>query len=213
MKKYLWFILLFSIIGCVSINFEPVTHPDQRIQLGGFSFLPPNGGNWEMTTDPIEVNGTWENWGRGTVKMKAFKKSIVGPNQKPDEAEILKASIIKYEFAIMKFDHDDDLMDVFQEGIKAMDKQGFKLMELSGSHEKLKGMNCVRKKGKAEGGRKLSNSEASATIYYFQRYMCVHPRQSNHLIELAVSQEVLKRQTPTDVQYEFDQFLNSLQVD
>ena len=213
MKKYLWFILLFSIIGCVSINFEPVTQPDQRIQLGGFSFLPPNGENWEMTTDPFEVNVTWENWGRGTVKMKAFKKSIVGPNQKPDEAEILKAGINKYELGIMKFDHDDDLMDFFQEGIKAGDRQGLKFLESSLSHEKFNGMNCVRHKGKAEGGRKLSNSEASATIYYFQRYMCVHPRHSNHLIELGASQEVLKGQTPTNVQYEFDQFLNSLQVD
>jgi len=212
MKKYLWLILLFSIIGCVSINFEPVTQPDQRIQLGGFSFLPPNGENWQVTTDPLELNMTWENWGRGTVKMKAFKKSIVGPTQKPDEAEILKAKITKIEFGIMKFDHDEDLMEVSQEGIKTMDKQGFKILESSSFHEKFKGMNCVRWKVKAEGGRKLSNSEASAVIHYFQGYVCVHPRHSNHLIELGASQEVLKGQIPTDVQYEFDQFLNSLQV-
>jgi len=213
MKKYLWLILLFSIVGCVSINFEPVTHPEQRIQFEGFSFLPPSGENWEMTTDPIEVNKNFKNWGRGTWKMKAFKKSIVGPTQKPDEAEILTASINKFEFAIMKFDHDEDLMEVSQGFIKTLDKKGLKLLESSASHEKLKGMNCVRKKGKAEGGRKLSNSEASAFIHYFQGYVCVHPRHSNHLIELGASQEVLKGQTPTDVQYEFDQFLNSLQVD
>lgn len=212
MKKYLPLIFIFALSGCASISFGPVTHPEQRIQLGGFSFLPPNGEDWEMSTDPIEGNMTWENWGRGTVKMKAFKKSIVGPNQKPDEAEILKASINKYEFAIMKFDHDDDLMELAKSSLKTMDKRGLKLLESSFSHEKIQGMNCVRRKGKTEGGRKSSNSEASAVINSFQGYLCVHPRQSNHLIELGAGQTVLKGQTPIDVQNEFDHFLNSLQV-
>ena len=127
MKKYFLLIVLFTFIGCASPSLEPVTHPDKRIQLGEFSFLPPKGENWKIITNLIELdlnwetlgrstgnelNLTWETRGRGTVKWKAFKKSLMGPTQKPGEAEVWKAQIIKYEFAIMKFDQNDNLMEL-----------------------------------------------------------------------------------------------------
>lgn len=211
MKNYLLLIVLFIFMGCASINFAPVTHPDQRILFEGFSFLPPNGDNWEMTTDPIEANLTWENWGRGTIKRKAFKKSIVGPTQKSGEAEIWIAQITYFHFGVMKFDHDDDLMELVQEDYNSLDHRGIGLLESNFSIEKINGMNCVRSKGKAEGAREISYFEALATTIYMQGFICVYPRHPNHLIELWAEQSVLKGHTPTDIQNELDHFFNSLQ--
>ena len=106
LKRYPCLVILFALMGCVTVAYQPVTHPDQRILFEGFSFLPPNGENWEVTRDPLERNLTFETWGRYTLKVKVFKKSIVRPNQAPGEAEIWKASVNKYEFAIMKFEID-----------------------------------------------------------------------------------------------------------
>ena len=212
MKKYLLLIVLFAITGCMTISYKPVANPDQRIIFEGFSFLPPNGENWEVTSDPLEINGTFETWGRSTIKMKGFKKSIIGPNQEVGEAEQWKVSISKYEFGVMKFDHDDDLIEFAQYGLKSLGKQGMLLLESSHSHETFQGMNCVRTEAKIEGGRKISSSKLSAVIIYTQGYTCVHPKFPEHLVTLGAERSVLKGQTPTEFQSEVDPFFNSLKV-
>jgi len=116
MKKYLLLVVLFIFIGCAMISFEPVTHPDQRIHLGGFSFLSPSGKNWEVNTDPIEYYLYWETWGRSTAKANTFKKNIVGPIHASGETEKLRVSVFIYEFGVMKFDNDDDLLELPQDG-------------------------------------------------------------------------------------------------
>lgn len=116
MKKHLSLVFIFALIGCASISFEPVTHPDQRIQLGKFSFLPPSGKNWEANIYPLEYRLHWETWGRSTLKVKLFNKNIVGPNHASGETEKLKMSVFIYKFALRKFDKDDDLLDLPQDG-------------------------------------------------------------------------------------------------
>jgi len=213
LKRYPWLVILFALMGCTSISFEPVTHPDQRIQFGGFSFLLPNGNNWEVNTDPIKYYRYWSTWWRSTVKVKIFKKNIIGPNHASGETEKLKVSVIIYEFGIMKFNHNDDLMEFTQEGYNSLDQKGIGLLESNFSIETIKEMSCVRSKAKAEGGREISDSEALAITRYMQGFICVHPRNPNHLIELAADQSVLKGHTPTDIQNELDYFFNTLEVE
>jgi len=212
MKKHQSFVFIFALIGCASISFEPVTHPDQRIQLGGFSFLPPNGDNWEVASYPLEQNLTWKTWGRSTWKRKAFRKNYEGSKQVNAETEAASVGLNIYEFAIRKFDNDDDLMELAQIGSKILDKRGMELLESSYSHEKNNGMNCVRGKWKAKGGLRISYTEAFAVIDYFQGYVCVHPRSPKHVLDIRAIQSVLKGQAPIDIQSELDHFFNSLQV-
>lgn len=165
-----------------------------------------------MTTDPIEQNLSLVRWGRASFKMKGFKKSIVGPNQKPGITEILKVTATKIELGIMKIDRDEDLMEMVQEGYNNLDRRGIGLLESNFHLEKFKEMTCVRDNGKVEGGREMPDSFALAVVRYVQGYTCVHPRQPNHIIELKATQEVLKGQTPTDLQNELNHFFNSLKV-
>jgi len=218
MKKFLWLVFIFIIISCVSNLYEPLKHPDQRIQLGGFSFLSPPGKNWEVYIgDTGERNIHLENWGRSTWKMKAFKKNLVGPNPASGETEKLMVRVDIYEFALMNFDQDEDLMDFDQYGNKELNKRGISLLERSSSHEKINGMNCIRSKGKAEDdGRRWGFSLSAGFIYpaveiYIQRYSCVHPTRLNYIITLRSNQIVLKGQPPTDIQSELDPFFASLQ--
>jgi len=118
MKKFLWLVFIFILIGCRPNPLQPLTHPDQRIQFGGFSFLPPPGKNWEVHTNPIENNIYWETWGRSTLKATIFNKNIVEPNYRSRELETLQLFAIIYEFAIMKFDNEDDLLELTQDGYR-----------------------------------------------------------------------------------------------
>jgi len=88
MKKFLWLVFIFTLIGCRPNPLQPLTHPDQHIQLGGFSFLPPSGNNWRVShillthnfRPPRGYNMYWETWGRSTFKATVFNKSIIEPN-------------------------------------------------------------------------------------------------------------------------------------
>jgi len=211
MKKYLLLLILFVFIGCVSMSYDPVTNPNQRINFEGISFLPPSGENWEMTRQPMELNYYSETRGRHIVKSIGFQKIKAGQNQAPDEVEIWKLNFFKYKFATMNFAHDDDLREFKQEGFKNLSRFGIVLLESNFSLNKFKGMNCVKYKIKAEGGKEISKSETPAIIYY-QGYVCVYPRHPNHLVELKARQQVLKGQPPTDIQNEIDHAFNSLEV-
>jgi hypothetical protein len=213
MKQYLLLVVLIASIGCSTTSYKPVTHPDQRIQLEGFSFLPPKGQNWEVIGNPVGRAGSFEDWGGVTVKVKAFKKSFVGPNQTPDEAEQWKALVNKYEFENHKFDNDGDLMELAQSGDKVLAKKGMTVPESSYSYENFKGMKCVRMIRNIRAGRRLSGSKVATILVYSQGYLCVHPKYPGQLIKLTAEQAVLKGQTPAEFKSEVGPFFNSLEVD
>ena len=239
MNKHLSLVFIFALIGCASISFEPVTHPDQRIQLGEFSFLPPSGKNWEVNIDSLEYRLHWETWGRSSLKVKLFNKNIVGPNQASGETEKLKMSVFIYEFAIRKFDKDDDLLELPQDGyfvwpknsqwigsfvnddnfIRIMRsyenliypvKKGILVPESRYTLEKINKMNCATYKGKTEGAHEVPGFKSSEVIPYIQKYICVHPRYPSQILKLRFDYAVLKGHPPTDIQKEIDSFFDGL---
>jgi len=114
MKRYLLLVVLLIFIGCARTSpYAPVAHPDQRIVFEGLSFYLPKGENWEMATKPV-ARIVHEEFGRSTLKVKIFKKTIVGQNQKPEKQETIWAEVVKYEFALLDFNHVDGLRDLIQ---------------------------------------------------------------------------------------------------
>lgn len=233
MKKHLLLIALFILMGC-AIPYKPIKNPDQRIHFERFSFLPPNGENWGMFR-PHDYGRDlhWGAWGRANIKSIDFQKSNAGQNQTSDKVETGVINIFKYEFGIIHFDHDNDLMEFTQEKNKRLIFWGIRLLESKYSHEKFNNMHCVKYKIKAEGEKEHLPSVNSAflmyservtwgakevlhsrdipNLIYYQGYVCVHPRHPNHLIELKVRQMVAKGQTPTDIQNEIDYVFNSVE--
>jgi len=173
---------------------------------------------------PFEVYLTPGIWGRSNLQFMIFKKAIIGQKQTSDKEEIVFVSVFKYDFALMKFDHDEDLMELAQSGyLIANQIRSIKLfqprtiapavvLESNLSHENFKGMNCVRDVSMLESRRGLGNSEVSEKTIYIKGHVCVHPRYPNHIIVLKTRQYVLKGQTPTDIQNEIDSFFASLKV-
>ena len=243
MKKYPLFIVLLTLFGCGTISYEHITQPSQRIVFEGFSFFPPNGDKWEVTSAPLKLDMINEVYGPLTVKIKGFKRSFVGPKQTPNEEELWKVAINKWEFGNMKFDHGKDLLgwveswendlgkwqsttlpprppELLQnkEWVQSLANDlstiNSVLLESSYSYEKWHGMDCVRKKITSKGDQKISSSSPSAVNIYSKGYFCVHPRHSNHLIELVAEQFALKNQIPTTTEFqsEIDPLFNSLEV-
>lgn len=227
MKKHLLLVFILALIGCASISFKPVAHPDQRIQLGGFSFLPPSGKNWEVSIDPLEYRLYWETWGRSTLKVKLFNKNIVEPSQALVEIEKLKVSVFIYEFVLMKFDKDDDLLELPQDGY---------IVRLENSPwigSFVNDENVIQiERGYLNPGRKwISNDQprytlekinelrcatyrgfhSSEVVHYIQKFICVHPNHPDQIIKLRFDHTVLKGYTPTDIQGEIDSFFDGLQ--
>jgi hypothetical protein len=213
MKKYLLLVAFFTLTGCATSSYNPVTQPDQRIQFEGFSFLPPKGENWEVTGNPVGKTGSFGAWGGATVRIMAFKKSIIGPNQTPDEAEQWKVLVNKYEFENYKFDNDVDLIHLAQSGDKVLAKKGMEVLNFSYSHENFKGMKCVRMARTIKAGRRISSSKVSTIIVYSQGNLCTHPKNPGQLIRLTAEQSVLKGQTPAEFQSEVIPFFKSLEAD
>jgi len=248
MKKYLLLVVLFIFMGCVSLSYDPITNPDKRIVFKGLSFLPPNGENWEWRgqINPINLHSlpggpwSWKKsiydscgpfqayltpgiWGRSNLQCMVFKKTIIGQEQTSDKEEIVFVSVYKYDFALMKFDHDEDLMEFAQSGylnlnqIRSGKRHQLRwwippalVLESNLSHENFKEMNCVKDVSMLESGRGLWNSEVSEKTIYIKGHVCVHPRYPNRIIVLKIRQYVLKGQTPTDIQNEIDSFFASL---
>jgi len=223
MKKYLMIALCFALFGCVGppehalSRYEPVIHPDQRILLDEFSFLPPNGENWkgmspyEIYIEPSQFLNYLQTWGGSSMKEMGFKKRASDQNRASDEAEEWKVIATKYEFFIMDFANEDDLVEMANRAYIHADKMGLVVLESNSSLENFNGMNCVRSNGKLEGGR-MRGPKALAIINYKQGLTCVHPIHSNHVISLKVNQAVLKGQTPTNIQNELDPLFKSLTI-
>lgn len=207
MKYILWIIFIFTLMGCPALGplYTPLTHPDQRIQLGGFSFLPPSGENWEVTVKkPYKKHVHWENWGRSKWDAKYFNKNLSGANPESSETEKLTVLVSTYEFALMDFDNDEKLTEFIKDEYKRLEKRGIDILESSESHEKFNGMNCIRSKYKG-------NSAPSNYVLHSQGHTCVHPARSNYIIKIRTNHRVVKDQSPTDFQSELDHFFNSLQ--
>ena len=161
-----------------------------------------------------------------------FKKTIIGQKQTSDKEEIVLVSVFKYDFALMKFDHDEDLMELAQSGyilanqirsdkdVRLRSRKNIHsgritpavVLESNLTHKNFKGMNCVKDVSMLESRRGLRNSEVSEITIYIKGHVCVHPRYPNHIIVLKTRQYVLKGQTPTDIQNEIDSFFASLKV-
>lgn len=173
---------------------------------------------------PFEAYLTPGVWGRSNLQFMVFKKTIIGQKQTSDKEEIVLVSVFKYDFALMNFDHDEDLMELAQSGYlnanqirSGKRRQVFRVppglvLESNLSHKNFKGMNCVRDVSMLESRRGLRNSEVSEITIYIKGHVCVHPRYPNHIIVLKIRQYVLKGQTPTDIQNEIDSFFASLKV-
>ncbi len=171
---------------------------------------------------PFEVYLTPGIWGRSNLQFMIFKKTIIGQKQTSDKEEIVFVSVFKYDFALMKFDHDEDLMELAQSGyLIANQIRSIKLfqpgkiapavvLESNLSHENFKEMNCVKDVSMLESRRGLRTKEVSEITIYIKGHVCVHPRYPNHIIVLKTRQYVLKGQTPTDIQNEIDSFFASL---
>ncbi len=181
---------------------------------------------------PFELFLTPGIWGRSNLQFMIFKKTIIGQKQTSDKEEIVLVSVFKYDFALMKFDHDEDLMELAQSGYilanqirsgKGVHLRSGKnvtsgkitpavVFESNLSHENFKEMNCVKDVSMLESRRGLWNSEVSEKTIYIKGHVCVHPRYPNRIIVLKTRQYVLKGQTPTDIQNEIDSFFASLKV-
>jgi hypothetical protein len=116
------------------------------------------------------------------------------------EEEVWTAYVTRREFFLMKFDNDNELKEI-----------ATPLANASVAIENFKGINCVRHHGKFEEER-FTDSKEFIIIHFDQGYTCVHPKHSNVLIQMEVTQKVLKGQAPTNIQSELDHFFNSLEV-
>lgn len=214
LKKYLALAFLFAFIGCSSgsISYEPVTQPDQRISFQEFSFLPPNGEKWRVASDPMEIYKTFGDRGRSFLHVMGFKKIIFGNNRTKSDAQILRLTIAKYDFEKHKFDNEVDLMEFADITSNDSSKQKRVYTDYSQSQERLNRMKCVWRKGKSEGSRRISSSKSLEETKYFQGYICVHPKNSNILIELHFSQAVIKGRPKTDRQSEINPVFDSLEA-
>lgn len=214
MKKYLALAFLFAFIGCSSgsISYEPVTQPDQRISFQEFSFLPPNGDKWRVTSDPMEIYKTFGDRGRAFLHVMGFKKIVFGKNRTKSDVQILRLTIAKYDFEKHKFINEADLMEFADNTSNDASKQKRVDTEYSQFPDRINRMKCVWRKGKSEGSRKISSSEALEETKYFQGFICVHPKNSNILIELHFSQAVLKGRPKTDHQSEINPVFDSLEA-
>jgi hypothetical protein len=212
MKKYLFLIVFFNLMSCVAISYEPVTHPDQRIIFEGISFLPPKGDNWKVTSDVSKRKITHYIWGRATTKLIGFRKSIIELGPESSEAELWQVWIQKLEFEIMKFDSPNNLKEYARLRSMDLERAGMVLLGSSYSHKKFHEMNCVRRKSKVQRDPTVLTSKSSTDIKYSQGYICVHPKNPQHLILFFAEQLLSKGRTPTEFQTEIDPFFNSVEV-
>jgi hypothetical protein len=212
MKRYLFLIFLFNLMGCTIISYEPVTHPDQRIIFEGVSFLPPRGDNWKVTSDVSKRKFTHYIWGRATTKLIGFKKSIIEPGRESSETELWQVWAQKLEFEIMKFDSLNNLKEYARLKPKDFERAGMVLLGSSYSHKKFHEMNCVRRESKVQRDPTVLTSKSSTDIKYSQGYICVHPKNPQHLILLFAEQLLSKERAPTEFQTEIDPFFNSVEV-
>lgn len=215
---------------------NPINLPSYSVSSERSFFDPQISSFWPYNRRhmPFEVYLTPGIWGRSNLQFMIFKKTIIGQKQTSDKEEIVFVSVFKYDFALMKFDHDEDLMELAQSGyilanqirsdeyVRLRSRKGVHsgwkritpavVLESNLSHENFKEMNCVKDVSMLESRRGLRNSEVSEKTIYIKGHVCVHPRYPNHIIVLKIRQYVLKGQTPTDIQNEIDSFFASLKV-
>jgi hypothetical protein len=225
MKRYLLFIFLISALGCQHLAyspsepFDPLVDHVQPVNFDEFRFFPPTGTNWIMSINerkiPVLVGkkgsneklskyfGLWD-WGVVHEKLKIFKQM-----NKSEKDEELQINVSRLEFSVMHFQTEDlpDFIPDYHNYPKALAINTVKneTLDINILSQQVSGMSCVR-------GRFLRQYKDEAFKFYFQRFMCIHPRHSNLLIAISIVQKVLFDQEPSEVQTEIDHFFNNLKI-
>ncbi len=208
--RFLILLVALVYVGCAGNPHAvtvPVTNPDQRIFYAHFSFLPPNGNNWKTTNGPAKKKF------RGSkIALIHFAK----PLSEHLPVTALEAETVVAGATIHIFSEGENIsQDMLVEYKKSIwsfpyNHPRYSTIDFQHTFEDSNGASCIRYDTKAEDKR-VPRFPGSIFIFHNWGISCVHPKYKKEIYTLNASQRYLKGESPTNLNKEFEPFLNSLQ--
>jgi hypothetical protein len=182
---------------------RPVTDPAQRVQLRGFSVLPPHGPDWfevpSMGAELRRLGGSY-----GVVFMKGFRPR---PPATPAEAEAVLATAVAT--LVAPAPAEELLDDAISRRRAEMGRGRFGPGRLSATHDRWAGAACRRYEFFLEDYGHPRFPEA-VFVLAGRGLLCAHPGEAGLVIDAHFSQRTLRGHRPAPVSGEMTPFLDSL---
>lgn len=198
--RFLIPVIALAYAGCGgNRSYVPVTHPDQRIVLGHFSFLPPSGKNWKTSAKPrVHTVGRLKGY------LILFAKTFSGNETVAagahlhifrEDEDIDKEKLIQYYEIMWAYPPDHPK-------IKMVDSR----YSFDDSYNAL----CLLYENKNKEKRAPGFSGPDY-ISQNRGISCVHPKHGNEIYSLNTNQTYPRGESPANFQDELEPFLTSLQ--
>jgi hypothetical protein len=196
--------LTLASAGCAApVAARPVTDPARRVELRGFSVLPPRGQEWfEVPSMNAELRRLGRSY--GVVFMKGFRPR---PPATPVEAEAVLAMAVATVVAPAS---PDALLDDAISRRRAQVGRGrFGPGRLNATQDRWAGAACRRYEFSLED---YGHPQFPDVVFVLagRGLLCAHPEQAGLVIDAHFSQRTVRGHRPEPVSAELAPFLDSL---
>ena len=184
---------------------RPVTDSARRVELRGFSVLPPRGPDWSevrsMSEELRRVGGSY-----GVVFMKGWRTR---PPSTPLEAEAVLAMAIAT--VVTPAPAEQILDEAISRRRAEVGRGRFGPGALNATHERWAGAACRRYDFSLEDYGHPRFPEA-VFVLAGRGLLCAHPQDAGLVIDAHFSQRTLRGHPPTSVSSEMTPFLDSVAI-
>lgn len=202
-RKIFWQFLILCIAlayaGCAG-NSGPAKYPEGQVDYGHISFVPPKGSGWQWIKLP-EDKTKKNKFDHSMLFVKLMSKSDAAAagahvNIFHRDEKIDKDKLLKYYDAVW---------------IYPPDHPKYKIVDSQHSFDDSRNALCLLYANK-NIEKKAPGFSGPVYITQNRGIICVHPKYRNEIYTLNTNQQYLRDISPTNLENEFDPFLNSLQL-
>lgn len=194
-------------LTCAGLGLDPVTSPDQRFQLPGFSVLPPTGPHWCAKSDSSIVVFSKNLFGgralqsmppqeevAHTFVATAYVAAVDGP--RPGDAAALQTFIERWVGYGRPGDMQSGIWRISNKPKTGAESSRFTVVRFEAVEDTSLGATCVRYSADSE---ERGNPQAHGSIFVIEEgenYACLHPSSPDQLIMIGYSERYIKDRRP-----------------
>jgi hypothetical protein len=187
-----------GVVGCAGgPQLIPVTNPTERLELGGFSILPPQGGNW-FKIDPTPLLRR-----QNPTMIALFHKTLTPPSKSHTVTAWVRGGRV-----VISAGSRAELLEKLAR-TNFVQTERHRPVSVNISPDKTLAPECVRYDGVTED-RGVPGYPGSIFIWDQHGFVCFHPDLPDSAIDIQYNQRRLQEEAPLSLEAEGDPFLKSL---